>query len=61
MTRADPSNPAAEPPEHDPAPDWGQSLSFGAAGIALLHLAHAHTGLTDWTAAHRWVAAMTRG
>ncbi|ONI85772.1 hypothetical protein ALI22I_28445 [Saccharothrix sp. ALI-22-I] len=36
-------------------------MSFGAAGIALLHVAHAHAGLTDWIAAHRWVAAMTRG
>lgn len=59
MTRTD--LPPMAPPEHDPSPDWGQSLSFGVAGIALLHVAHAQAGVTEWIAAHRWIAAMTRG
>ncbi len=58
VSRADP--PTA-PPEHDPSPDWGPSLSCGAVGIALLHLARTLTGLAEWNTAHRWVAVMTRG
>jgi hypothetical protein len=34
-----------------------QSLAKGPAGIALLHIERAHTGLGDWQAAHRWVKA----
>jgi hypothetical protein len=60
MTGTDlPSSPAV-PPEQNPSPEWGQSLTFGAAGIALLHVAEAHAGLGEWISAHRWVAAMTR-
>lgn len=58
MTYADPHTP---PPEHDPTPGWGQSLSNGAAGLALLHIAYAHAGIGDWATAHQWVKAMTRG
>lgn len=54
------TSPLTAPPEHDPSPDWGQSLSFGAAGIALRHVVRAHAGLGEWSTAHRWVAAMTR-
>ncbi|MGH3752945.1 MAG: lanthionine synthetase C family protein [Pseudonocardiaceae bacterium] len=57
MTHTDP---LALPPKHDPSPEWSQSLAGGAAGIALLHIAHAHAGVGDWGTAHQWVAAMTR-
>ncbi len=57
MTHAEP---LAPPPERDPSPDWGQSLSNGAAGIALLHIAYAHTGIGGSDTAHQWVTAMTR-
>ncbi|MGH3933417.1 MAG: lanthionine synthetase C family protein [Pseudonocardiaceae bacterium] len=56
MTQTD----QASPPTHDPAPEWGQSLSIGAAGIALLHIEHARTGTGGWNTAHRWASAMTR-
>lgn len=52
--------PHTPPPEHDPEPGWGQSLANGAAGLALLHIAYAHTGIGDWATAHQWVKAMTR-
>lgn len=58
MTYTDPYTP---PPEHDPAPGWGQSLSTGAAGPALLHIAYAHAGIGDWATAHQWVKVLTRG
>lgn len=45
MTHTDP---LALPPEHDPGPGWGQSLSTGAAGLALLHIAYARVGLAGW-------------
>jgi lantibiotic biosynthesis protein len=48
------------PPPHAPAPEWRQSLSTGAAGIALLHLENAHAGTGTWDTAHQWVRAMTR-
>lgn len=54
------THPFALPPEHEPAPGWGQSLSTGAAGIALLHAEYARAGIGDWSTAHRWAAAMTR-
>ncbi|MGH8920469.1 MAG: lanthionine synthetase LanC family protein, partial [Actinomycetes bacterium] len=57
MTHAEP---LAPPPEHNPSPDWGQSLSNGAAGIALLHIAYAQMGIGGWDTAHQWVTAMTR-
>ncbi len=50
----------AQPAEHDPSPDWSQSLSNGAAGVALLHIVHARAGVGDWGTAHQWVTAMTR-
>ncbi len=34
-----------------------QSLFKGAAGIALLHIERAHTGLGSWQTAHAWIAA----
>lgn len=48
------------PPGHDPSPDWSQSLSNGAAGIALLHIVRAQAGVGDWSTAHQWVTTMTR-
>ncbi|MGQ0778889.1 MAG: lanthionine synthetase C family protein [Pseudonocardiales bacterium] len=56
MTHTDP---LALPPEHDPEPGWGQSLSTGAAGLTLLHITYAYAGLAGWDTAHRWAAAMT--
>ncbi|MGH3903776.1 MAG: lanthionine synthetase C family protein [Pseudonocardiaceae bacterium] len=35
-------------------------MSNGAAGIALLHIAYAHTGIGGSDTAHQWVTAMTR-
>ncbi|WP_405152159.1 lanthionine synthetase C family protein [Sphaerisporangium sp. NBC_01403] len=37
-----------------------QSLSGGAAGIALLHIERAATGLAGWQDAHDWLAAATQ-
>ncbi|MGH3797483.1 MAG: lanthionine synthetase C family protein [Pseudonocardiaceae bacterium] len=37
-----------------------QSLAHGAAGVALLHIERAHTGLGTWATAHAWVRAATR-
>lgn len=51
---------SAAPPSDDPVPGWGQSLSAGAAGIALLHAEYAHAGLGRWDTVHQWAAAMTR-
>lgn len=48
------------PPVHEPEPGWGQSLSDGAAGVALLHIARARAGCGRWQVAHRWAAAATR-
>lgn len=50
----------ASPPREDPTPGWGQSLSTGAAGISLLHIARAHAGTGGWDIAHQWVTAATR-
>lgn len=55
------TEPHALPPEHDPAPGWGQSLAGGAAGLALLHVVYARAGMGDWATAHQWVKAMTHG
>ncbi|GAA4612829.1 lanthionine synthetase C family protein [Actinoallomurus liliacearum] len=38
----------------------GQSLSKGAAGVAVLHGVRAHAGLGDWDRAHQWLAYATR-
>lgn len=54
-------DPGTPPPEQEPRPGWGQSLSRGAAGLALLHIAYAHAGIADWSTAHQWVQVMTRG
>ena len=37
-----------------------QSLAGGAAGIALLHIARAHSGYGAWTTARSWLAAAAR-
>jgi len=50
----------ASPPDHALSPEWGQSLSTGAAGIALLHIEYARAGTGTWTTAHEWIVAMTR-
>jgi len=57
---------APPPPEPDgdrsPAsPRWcGQSLSKGAAGIAVLHAALAGAGLAGWDRVQRWLACAVR-
>ncbi|GGN99133.1 lanthionine synthetase C family protein [Microbispora bryophytorum] len=35
---------------------WPQSLAGGAAGIALLHIERARSGLGDWSTAHAWLS-----
>ncbi|MFI0409091.1 lanthionine synthetase C family protein [Actinomadura sp. 3N508] len=40
-------------------PNSRQSLATGAAGIVLLHIERAHTGLGSWQTAHTWVKAAT--
>lgn len=57
MTLIDPQQ---TPPLRDVTTGWGQSLSTGAAGIALLHVEQAHSGTGSWASAHGWVAAATR-
>jgi lantibiotic biosynthesis protein len=43
------------------SPRWrGQSLSKGAAGVAVLHGARAHAGLGGWDRVHAWLACATR-
>ncbi|MGH3720520.1 MAG: thiopeptide-type bacteriocin biosynthesis protein [Pseudonocardiaceae bacterium] len=43
------------------SPRWrGQSLSTGAAGVAVLHGARAHAGLGSWERVHAWLACATR-
>ncbi|MGQ0775118.1 MAG: lanthionine synthetase C family protein [Pseudonocardiales bacterium] len=66
MTRT-PPHPAGDvsdrlvhPPDCGPDPGWGQSLSQGPPGIALLHIERALLGLGDWGTAHAWAAAATR-
>jgi class I lanthipeptide synthase len=38
---------------------WPQSLAGGAAGIAMLHIERARTGLSTWDAARAWLKAVT--
>ena len=38
----------------------GQSLSKGAAGVAVLHGARAHAGHGSWERVHQWLACATR-
>ncbi|MEO3862896.1 lanthionine synthetase C family protein [Acrocarpospora sp. B8E8] len=60
-TVAEPPPPPADDDRSATSPRWlGQSLSKGAAGIAVLHAARARAGLADWTPAHNWLAAATR-
>lgn len=47
-------------PPDDPAGHARQSLSRGAAGIALLHIENARRGTGDWATVHTWVKAATR-
>jgi hypothetical protein len=42
------------------SPRWrGQSLSKGAAGVAVLHGVRAHTGIGSWERVHQWLACAT--
>jgi hypothetical protein len=50
---------AAAPPVMTPSGEWTQSLADGAPGIALAHIARAHTGLADWAPVHRLARHMT--
>ncbi|GAA4211372.1 lanthionine synthetase C family protein [Microbispora amethystogenes] len=40
---------------------WPQSLAGGAAGIALLHIERARSGLADWSTAHAWLSVAASG
>lgn len=40
---------------------WPQSLAGGAAGIALLHIERARSGLADWRTAHAWLSVAASG
>lgn len=40
---------------------WPQSLAYGAAGIALLHIERARAGLAPWQRAHDWLARAADG
>lgn len=42
-------------------PGQAQSLARGAAGIALLHIERAHSGLAHWDTARAWLAAAASG
>ncbi|WP_322753058.1 lanthionine synthetase C family protein [Frankia sp. Cas3] len=47
------------PPENEP---WApQSLTSGAAGIALLHIERAHAGHGTWQQAHSWIRSAVAG
>jgi hypothetical protein len=39
---------------------WPQSLAAGAAGIAMLHVERARSGVADWDAARGWLAFAVR-
>ncbi|HEX7658265.1 MAG TPA: lanthionine synthetase C family protein [Pseudonocardiaceae bacterium] len=49
-----------EPPPAD-KPWAGQSLSIGAAGVALLHVERALAGTGSWRHAHQWIASAVAG
>jgi hypothetical protein len=51
----------ATPPPPTQWAGWGQNLTDGAVGIALLHIERARTGQGTWTTAHTWLAAATTG
>ncbi|TQM01612.1 methyltransferase, FxLD system [Pseudonocardia kunmingensis] len=40
---------------------WPQSLAYGAAGVALLHVERARAGLAPWQPAHDWIACAAHG
>jgi hypothetical protein len=40
---------------------WPQSLAVGAAGVALLHIERARSGLGSWERAHDWLAFAAQG
>ncbi|MGH3693024.1 MAG: lanthionine synthetase C family protein [Pseudonocardiaceae bacterium] len=40
---------------------WPQSLAYGAAGVALLHIERARAGLAPWQRAHDWLACAAHG
>ena len=40
---------------------WPQSLAGGAAGIALLHIERARSGVGDWSTAHAWLSVAASG
>ncbi|TDC75700.1 lanthionine synthetase [Streptomyces hainanensis] len=42
-------------------PSEAQSLATGAAGVALLHIEHAHAGSGSWRTAHRWITHAAAG
>ncbi|MGH3929945.1 MAG: lanthionine synthetase, partial [Pseudonocardiaceae bacterium] len=42
-------------PPRDDEPWTPQSLTKGAAGIALLHIERAHAGCGTWQQAHTWI------
>ncbi|GAB3449142.1 lanthionine synthetase C family protein [Actinophytocola sediminis] len=48
-------------PPHESEPWSPQSLSKGAAGIALLHIERAHAGHGTWAQAHRWITHAVAG
>lgn len=51
----------AAPTQPDSEQDWqAQSLSQGAAGVALLHIERALAGSGTWRTAHAWVRTATR-
>jgi len=58
--RAQALNLTCSPPPHDPVPGWGQSLATGAAGITLIHVQYARSGVGRWQTVQQWAAAMTR-
>jgi hypothetical protein len=56
-----PPPPEAEPDRSPASPRWrGQSLSKGAAGIAILHGIRAHAGLGPWEPVHAWLGCANR-
>lgn len=50
----------AKPPARPVPRERPQYLGSGAAGIALLHVERAATGLSSWDTAHAWLAAAAR-
>jgi hypothetical protein len=51
----------ARPPTGPNRGGHPQSLSRGAAGVALLHIERAASGLDGWDTAHDWLTAATHG